>query len=144
MGGRVIRVAVSLVFATFLVAAGGVAAEGTEAVAPAAGGTVLQFDAFCATWMQKLRDRASFNLGRIEWTPEGDAVVGEHVDYGTECACVTRQDPGREPIGKITYREVRFRRRGVTPEAALATPGTVVERFDVTEIFRHADGRWQY
>jgi len=94
--------------------------------------------------MQKLQDRASFNRGRIKWENEGDVVVGEHVDYGQSRTCVTRTDPGKEPIGKITYREVRYQRRGATPDAALAAPGTVVERFDVTEIFRYADGRWQY
>ena len=115
-----------------------------DTAARAGGGNAHAFDAFCDTWMQKLQDRAAFNLGRIEWKQVGRDFVGEHVDYGTDRHCVTRSDPGKEPIGKITYREVRYRRRGATPDAALAAPGTVVERFDVTEIFRFADGRWQY
>ena len=120
------------------------AAPAPAVAAPKPGGNAHAFDAFCDVWMQKLQDRASFNRGRIKWKNEGDAVVGEHVDYGKSRTCETRSDPGKEPIGKIMYREVRYQRRGVTPDAALAAPGTVVERFDVTEIFRFADGRWQY
>jgi hypothetical protein len=105
---------------------------------------VRGFSTFCASWMEKLRDRSSFNIERIKWRSEGAVVVGEHVDYGQESTCVAREEAGKTPIGKIGYREVRYERRGATPEAALAAPGTVIERFDVTEIFRFAEGRWQY
>ena len=145
--GRVACLLGVLVLAAPVRAEADSAAANPGAKPPAAGqasGNVHAFDAFCDIWMQKLQDRAAFNRGRIEWKNEGDTVVGEHVTYGKDRVCVTRSDPGKEPIGKITYREVRYRRRGPTPDEALAAPGTVVERFDVTEIFRFADGRWQY
>ena len=102
------------------------------------------FDAFCDVWMQKLRDRETYNVAHIVWERQADRVVGEHVSYGTERTCVARAEDGKDPIGKITYREIRYRREGTTPEEALAAPGTIVEHSDVTEIFRFAKGRWQY
>ena len=71
-------------------------------------------------------------------------VSGEYVAYGTDCTCIAREDPGKDPIGKITYREVRYRREGATQTEALAASGTIIEQSDVTEIFRFGKGRWQY
>jgi hypothetical protein len=128
-----------------LVAAPTVRAEGTsEAAGTVSGPEVRGFRAFCDTWMQKLRERETYNQGNIAWEKRGAGVVGEHLSYGTECTCIAREEPGRDPIGKITYREVRYRREGATATAALAAPGTIVEQSEVTEIFRYAKGRWQY
>jgi hypothetical protein len=121
-------------------------AGSVDDAAPAGGarGGVRGFDVFCASWMQKLRDREAYNTGRISWQKDGGGVFGEYTGYSDEHTCVAHEDPGKEPIGRITYRELRYRRQGTTPDEALAQPGTIVERFDVTEIFRYAKGRWQY
>jgi hypothetical protein len=108
------------------------------------GPEVRNFRAFCDEWMQKLRDRETYNTGHITWETRDGKVSGEHVAYGTDSSCIAREDPGKVPIGKITYREIRYRREGATPTAALAAPGTIVEQSDVTEIFRFGKGRWQY
>jgi hypothetical protein len=144
MGSRVRIVACA---ALGLVLAGAGGARGADAVAsvpPPAAADAHGFQSFCAEWMKKLQARVPLNVQRIEWRTEGDAVVGQHVDYGKESTCVVREEPGKDPIGKISYRETTYERRGATPEAALAAPGTAVEVFDVTEIFRFAKGRWQY
>ena len=119
--------------------------DGADQVA-VSGPEVLDFRAFCDSWMQKLRDRETYNTEHIAWEDEDQdgLVVGEHVTYGRDCGCVARQEPGKDPIGKITYREIRYRRRGATPAEALSAPGTILEQSDVTEIFRYAKGRWQY
>lgn len=118
---------------------------GGDAVSASAGGAeVLGFRAFCDSWMQKLRERDAYNTGRIVWETRDGQVVGEHVAYGKDCTCTARAETGKDPIGKITYRETRYRRQGVTPAEALAAPGTILEHSDVTEIFRYAKGRWQY
>ena len=108
------------------------------------GEDVRGFRAFCDSWMQKLRDRNTYNDAHIKWTPGGAGVVGEYVNYGTERTCIAREEPGKAPIGKITYREIKYRREGVDETAAKAAAGTIVEQTDVTEIFRYAKGAWQY
>jgi hypothetical protein len=94
--------------------------------------------------MAKLRDRNAYNAAHVAWTKGGPGVVGEYVSYGSERTCLAREEPGKDPIGKITYREIRYRKEGPTESAAMGAAGTIVEQTDVTEIFRYAKGRWQY
>jgi len=108
------------------------------------GEDVLDFRSFCDSWMQKLRERETYNTAHIAWDRKDGSVVGEYVGYGSDRTCVARQEPGKDPIGKITYRETKYRRQGSTPEVAMTGTGTIVEQTDVTEIFRYAKGRWQY
>ena len=108
------------------------------------GPEVRDFQAFCDQWMGKLRDRETYNTSHITWDAHDGRVSGEYVAYDTKCTCIAREEPGKDPIGKITYRETRYRREGANEAAALAAPGTVLEQSDVTEIFRFGKGRWQY
>lgn len=119
-------------------------AGGATAAATASGPEIRGFRAFCDSWMQKLRERETYNTSHIVWDRRDGLVTGEHVAYGNECSCEAHEESGKDPIGKIAYREIRYRRQGATPAEALATPGTIVEQSDVTEIFRYAKGRWQY
>ena len=108
------------------------------------GEDVRDFRTFCDTWMGKLKDRTTYNQAHIPWTKGGPGVVGEYVSYGTERTCIAREEPGKDPIGKITYREIKYRKEGPTETAAMGSTGTIVEQTDVTEIFRFGKGRWQY
>jgi hypothetical protein len=108
------------------------------------GEDVRDFRTFCDEWMGKLKDRTTYNTAHIPWTKGGAGVTGEYVSYGTERTCVAREEPGKDPIGKITYREIKYRKEGATEAAAMAGVGTIVEQTDVTEIFRYGKGRWQY
>ena len=108
------------------------------------GEDVRDFRTFCDTWMGKLKDRTTYNQAHIPWTKGGTGVVGEYVSYGTERTCIAREEPGKDPIGKITYREIKYRKEGPTETAAMGSTGTIVEQTDVTEIFRFGKGRWQY
>jgi hypothetical protein len=108
------------------------------------GEDVRDFRTFCNTWMGKLKDRTTYNEAHIPWTKGGSGVVGEYVSYGTERTCIAREEPGKDPIGKITYREVKYRKEGATETAAMGSAGAIVEQTDVTEIFRFAKGRWVY
>jgi hypothetical protein len=124
------------------------AAPAVKAPAPVketvSGPEVRNFQAFCDEWMQKLRDRETYNTGNIKWETRDGRMAGEYVGYDTKCTCIAREEPGKDPIGKITYRETRYRREGATQTDAFAAPGTVLEQSDVTEIFRFGKGRWQY
>jgi len=108
------------------------------------GEDVRDFRSFCDIWMGKLRERNEYNTAHVVWSKGGAGVVGEYVSYGTDRTCIAREEPGKDPIGKITYREIRYRKEGPTETAAMAATGTIVEQTDVTEIFRYAKGRWQY
>jgi hypothetical protein len=114
------------------------------AAAVLSGPEVRNFQAFCDEWMQKLRDRETYNTAHIAWETHDGRVNGEYVGYGTERTCIAREEAGKDPIGKITYRETRYRREGATTAEALAVPGTILEQTDVTEIFRFGKGHWQY
>lgn len=108
------------------------------------GEDVRDFRTFCDTWMQKLQDRNTYNDAHIAWTKGGAGVYGEYTSYGTDRTCVAREEPGKVPIGKITYREIKYRREGANEAAAQSATATIVEQFDVTEIFRYGKGAWQY
>ena len=108
------------------------------------GEDVRDFRTFCDQWMQKLRDRNAYNDAHIAWTQGGAGIVGEYVNYGTDRTCMAREEPGKAPIGKITYREIKYRREGANEAAAKAAARTIVEETEVTEIFRYAKGAWQY
>ena len=108
------------------------------------GPDVRGFRAFCDEWMGKLRERERYNTAHISWEKNGAKVVGEHVGYSQDCSCVAREDAGKDPIGKIVYRELRYRREGSTPAEAVGVPGSILDQTEVTEIFRFAKGRWQY
>lgn len=105
-----------------------------------------KFDAFCAEWIAKLSERERNNKARIRWQVGPDGVVGEYIGYSTEheCKLVENGDPNAIPVGKITYREMKYRQSGKsTADAAKSTP-RIVELTEVTEIFRYASGRWVY
>jgi len=108
------------------------------------GPDVRGFRAFCDEWMGKLRERERYNTAHIAWGKNDARVVGEYVGYSQDCSCFAREETGKDPIGKIIYRELRYRREGSTSAEALAAPGTILEQTEVTEIFRFAKGRWQY
>ena len=108
------------------------------------GEDVRGFRSFCDTWMQKLADRTAHNASHIAWTKGGAGVVGEYVSYGPDRTCIAKEEPGRDPIGKITYREITYRKEGASEALAQNATGTIVDQTDVTEIFRFAKGRWQY
>jgi hypothetical protein len=86
--------------------------------------------------MGKLKDRTTYNQTHIPWTKGGSGVVGEYVSYGTERTCIAREEPGKDPIGKITYREIKYRKEGSDGDGGDGKHGTIVEQTDVTEIFR--------
>jgi hypothetical protein len=119
-------------------------AKTTSPAEAVSGPEVRNFQAFCDEWMQKLRDRETYNTSHIAWATHEGRVSGEYVGYDTKCTCIAHEEPGKDPIGKIMYRETRYRREGTNEAEALVAPGTVLEQSDVTEIFRFGKGRWQY
>jgi hypothetical protein len=107
------------------------------------------FAEFCETWMDKLRERERYNIEKIKWEtgPDG-SVVGEYVGYDTKNSGPDAQtitgNIEKVPIGKVVYMELKLRRTGKSKDEALVAEPEIVERTEVTEIFRYERGAWIY
>jgi hypothetical protein len=101
------------------------------------------FDVFCDEWMQKLVARENDNVAHINWNTSSDGVEGEYVGYTSDHTCVVK-DGSAVPVGKITYLEVLYAKRGKTIEEARQSPAQAVETTGVTEIFRYDRTKWIY
>jgi len=105
-----------------------------------------KFETFCSTWMDKLREREKYNLAHIQWQPDAGGVVGEYVGYETDQPehTVSHTEKKSVPIGKLIYREVKLKLSGKSEAEALANKPEIVERTEVTELFRYDHGVWVY
>jgi hypothetical protein len=101
------------------------------------------FQTFCQEWMQKLEARERDNIKNIKWNTTSEGVQGEYVAYSQEHTCVVK-DEYQQPVGEITYQEVRYERRGATIAEAENNPPRPLEVTAVTEIFRYEKGKWIY
>jgi hypothetical protein len=102
------------------------------------------FPEFCEQWMQKLAERERRNQSLIEWREEAGQVKGTYIGYSSQHQCVYKEAKDATPLGKITYLEVRYEKRGATRQEAERNPPQAVETTEVTEIFRFAKGKWVY
>jgi hypothetical protein len=126
---------VSIIASAILLLAGTARAEDVAA----------QFQGFCSEWMQKLEAREHANVSHIKWESKADgAVQGDYVGYTHEHTCVTKDGTGSVPVGKISYREVRYEKHGTSIQEAEHSPPKPIEITEVTEIFRYSKGKWVY
>jgi hypothetical protein len=105
----------------------------------------VKFKTFCDGWMEKLRERERNNIAHIEWKPGGTGVVGEYVGYDTQnftVGDVTNAET--KPIGRVIYMELKMRLSGSSQVDALAQKPEIIERTEVTELFRFDKGSWVY
>ncbi|MBI3782628.1 MAG: hypothetical protein HY270_04430 [Deltaproteobacteria bacterium] len=100
--------------------------------------------AFCEEWMHKLQAREERNVSLIKWEDDHASVLGSYVGYSHQHECVLKNDDGPAPVGKITYLEVRYEKRGPNVEEASHSQAKAVETTEVTEIFRFSKGAWIY
>ncbi|HEY8517852.1 MAG TPA: hypothetical protein VIS07_20265 [Candidatus Binatia bacterium] len=104
-----------------------------------------EFKRFCDSWMEKLRERERHNIANIEWKPNGTGVVGEYIGYDTtnvQIPEITNADT--TPIGRVIYHELKLRLSGASQVDALAQQPEIIERTEVTELFRYERGNWVY
>jgi hypothetical protein len=102
------------------------------------------FPKFCEEWMEKLEAREKRNVTLIKWEEQADAVWGTYVGYSKQHNCILKDGDPTVPVGKITYLEVRYEKRGTTREEADRNPAKPLETTEETEIFRFAKGAWIY
>ena len=104
-----------------------------------------KFKTFCDDWMSKLRERERNNIAHIEWKPGERGVVGEYVGYDTTNITIPElTNPDKQPIGRVVYMELKLRLVGTSDVDALAQKPEIVERTEVTELFRYERGNWVY
>lgn len=104
-----------------------------------------KFEAFASTWMDKLRERERFNASKVKWQPSGSGVEAIYIGYDTaNYRILPLSNVETHPIGKLVYLELKLRLTGATEDAARARQPEIVERVEVTELFRYAGGKWVY
>jgi len=103
------------------------------------------FSTFCSQWMQKLADREQANL-KDSFKQRGAGVVAEYVGYARKpLRCESRvKQPGTPGVGVLVYHEFKYRRSGTDRASARASDPVVLERTEVTEVFRYDGRRWAY
>ncbi len=102
------------------------------------------FPQFCDEWIEKLAARERDNVAHIQWESDGTGVRGDYVGYTREHTCVTKIGTQSTPVGKITYREIKYEKLGATVEEAQRTDPRPIDATEITEIFRYAGGKWIY
>ena len=114
-------------------------------VASGTGSAEAEFPAFCASWMQRVAAREPNNRRAIHWQRDEAGYAGEYVGYGEAQRCeVKTATPTGIPVGKLVYREFRYRKSGPSVDAAAQNPPVVVDVTEITEIFRYTAGKWVY
>jgi hypothetical protein len=103
------------------------------------------FVRFCDGWMEKLAARERRNQGLIEWQTGSSWVQGSYVGYTQEHKCSIEGAGSKSPVGRLSYLEIKYERRGASvPDAMVADPHAL-ETTEVTEFFRYSDkGEWVY
>lgn len=104
-----------------------------------------KFQTFCDGWMGKLRERERNNIAHIDWKRDTSGVVGEYVGYDTTNITIPDiTNPDKQPIARVVYMELKLRVSGTSDVDALAKKPEIVERTEVTELFRFDHGDWVY
>ncbi len=136
--------------AAFLLAVGTLPVPAVRGAGPGAATAptreaMRRFRVFCRSWMAKLRERERQNREHIRWRRTPVGVVGEYVGYDTESyRILPPADVDVTPVGRIVYMELRLRVEGGSEREALARKPQVIERTEVTELFRYDRGSWVY
>lgn len=123
----------------------GVAAAAAANVAEPQDPLRSSFSRFCTEWMQKLEARERRNANMIEWAQGTTWVEGSYVGYDHNHTCGVEAMDSPSPVGRLSYLEVKYERRGATVDDAMKGDAEAVETTEVTEFFRYGEnGEWLY
>lgn len=104
-----------------------------------------KFEDFVSGWMDRLRERERFNASKVKWKPAGAGVEAVYVGYDTaNFRILPISNMETTPIGKIVYLELTLRLAGEDETAARTGQPQIIDRVEVTELFRYSDGKWVY
>jgi hypothetical protein len=104
------------------------------------------FARFCEEWMEKLAARERDNLSKVQFRAGQAGVIAEYVGYGRAALkCDSRvKKPGIPGVGVLVYHELRYRKQGADAARARASEPEVVDRVEITEVFKYDGSRWAY
>jgi len=104
-----------------------------------------KFETFASGWMEKLRERERFNASKAKWQPAGSGVQAVYIGYDTaNYRILPLSGLDSTPVGKLVYLELKLRLTGESEAAARARQPEIIERVEVTELFRYDRGKWVY
>jgi len=98
------------------------------------------FQSFCKQWMEKVWAREAQNP--TNWETDGDGVVRSYVEYSRDYNCTLTEE--KPPVGKISYRETWYEKRGKTATDAEANPAQPIKIIETGEYFSYDRGKWLY
>ncbi len=104
----------------------------------------IAFQQFCSEWIEKLVQREEQNVAHIQWVTSEIGVRGTFIGYSRRGDCVTKTGTDAVPVGKLTYKQVTYEKKGPTLSAAEISAARPLDVAEVTEIFRYGDGKWIY
>jgi hypothetical protein len=113
----------------------------------AAGESPARFERFCQTWMSKLAEREEHNLSKADSRGGDGQVVLEYTGYQktpVRCEAKATGVPSNPYVGKLIYKELRYRRSGTSLKRALSNPPQLLGATQVMEIFRFDGSKWVY
>ncbi len=105
---------------------------------------VASFQTFCNEWLEKLVAREEQNLKQMEWVTSDLGVRGVFIGYSRRGQCEAKTGTDAVPVGKLTYKQVTYEKKGPTVAAAEISAARPLDVAEVTEIFHYADGKWIY
>ena len=111
-----------------------------SAVKPPAKDLTASFESFCKQWMEKVWAREGQNS--TTWEKDGDGVMRSYVEYSRDYNCTLTEE--KPPVGKISYRETWYEKRGKTVADAEASPPQPTKIFETGEFFSYDRGKWLY
>jgi len=104
----------------------------------------LAFQQFCNDWLEKLVRREEQNVANIQWVTTEIGVRGTYTGYSRRGQCETKRGTDSVPVGKLTYKQIEYEKKGPTLDLAEISPARPLSVAEVVEIFHYAGGRWVY
>lgn len=112
-----------------------------------AGDSPARFERFCATWMQKLAEREAHNRSKAGAKGPDGGVVLDYTGYDRtplRCEAKATGVPSNPYVGKLVYKELRYRITGPSLKRALTSKPQLLGATQVMEIFRYDGSNWVY
>lgn len=101
-----------------------------------------RFESFCKEWMQIVKN---FAAKKMQYRKADQGFIAEYDGFSdTYSTQVKIADYEKKTyVGILSYKEVKFKHHGKTPDAAKKGPFDIVSQSPVKAIFMYRNGQWQ-
>jgi hypothetical protein len=106
-----------------------------------------RFERFCQTWMLKLAEREEHNRSKVGAPGANGEVTLDYTGYDrnpVRCEAKATGVPSNPYVGKLVYKEFRYRITGPSMKRALTSKPQLLGATQVMEIFRFDGSNWVY